>query len=149
MRRPRTNYAAISLCVVLQMALGALWYSPALFSDAWLGFLGKSLEDIGQPSPAIYLLPLAAAFLQCWVLAFLINRSDYRNAVTGMQWAAVLWAAVILPYAMTHNTFSGLSVGVTVLDTGKELVGLLLSGSIIGAWRPRLERMAPPEATWI
>ena len=40
------NILAFLVCIVSNMILGALWYSPVLFGKVWLNLIGKKPEDI-------------------------------------------------------------------------------------------------------
>lgn len=44
MERPRLNYLAILVSALIWRLLGALWYSPALFGNAWMQITGMTSE---------------------------------------------------------------------------------------------------------
>ena len=42
------NYLAVLAGAVISLAIGALWYSPPLFGNAWLALIGKTKEQAEQ-----------------------------------------------------------------------------------------------------
>jgi len=66
---PEINYWAVLIGTVLSMALGAVWYSPALFLERWAR-LARIDRGARRGSPAIPLMVSAVVtFLTAWVLA--------------------------------------------------------------------------------
>lgn len=54
------NYLAVLVAAVLNMAIGALWYSPVLFAKPWMKAIGKSMKDMGKPGPGYALTTLGS-----------------------------------------------------------------------------------------
>ena len=46
------NLLAVVVCAIVNMVLGALWYSPILFANSWMNLIGKSKEEMSNPGPA-------------------------------------------------------------------------------------------------
>ncbi len=36
------NLVAVLVAAIVSMVIGAAWYSPALFANQWMGYIGKS-----------------------------------------------------------------------------------------------------------
>ena len=81
---------AILIAAFVGMALGALWYSPVLFGNAWLSALGKTQEQLGSPAG-----PMIGSMISCLIAAaaveFIVVATGAttlflgsRNYVTGM-----------------------------------------------------------------
>ena len=43
---------AIVVAAVAGMVIGALWYSPLLFGNAWLKAIGKTEDELASATPA-------------------------------------------------------------------------------------------------
>lgn len=133
---PRLNHAAVLTLVVVHFLLGGAWY--AAFSQPWVAAVGKPLEAFqAASSPLLYLLPLAAALLNNYLLAHLLNATGGPSVRRGLTWAALLWGALLFPYDTVHNSFGLFPFTLTLIDSGKDLVALLLSGAVLGAWRAK------------
>ncbi|GAQ80706.1 hypothetical protein KFL_000600230 [Klebsormidium nitens] len=128
------NHAAILLLTIIHQLLGGLWYGQ-LFKDPWLHGVGKSLQDVEpKKHPALFLIPLVAGLLLNYVLAGILALGPGPSVKRGVVWALILWGGVILPDTLTHHAFIGAPLMLTAIDTSKELVGLLISGVILGSW---------------
>ena len=64
------NYWAVIVAAVAYFVLGALWYSPVLFGNAWMRSIGKTKEQVTADfSPLNYLWALIASFLASYGIA--------------------------------------------------------------------------------
>ena len=129
------NHLAVFLCALLNLALGALWYSPALFYEAWLSETGLSEETLGRFNPALtYGLTFLFALLISYNLAFFLGDSQTTPAwgatagfLAGFGWSTLMFAIIALfercswRYILIHGGF------ITVYFT--------LIGFILGIWR--------------
>ncbi len=69
---------AIVLAVVANMVIGALWYSPILFSTIWVKALGKKMEDIDPKGANVgYLLTTLGGILTAIILTLFITLIRY------------------------------------------------------------------------
>ena len=46
------NHTAVLVCAILNLALGALWYSPILFYKGWLSETKLTEEQLARSNPA-------------------------------------------------------------------------------------------------
>ena len=70
----RIGWPALVLVVVAHLILGAAWY--VVLEEPWLAAVGKTAEQVPAGSPALYALPVAAALLNAWLVAWMLDRSD-------------------------------------------------------------------------
>jgi hypothetical protein len=81
------NHLAVFVCALLNLALGALWYSPGLFYKAWRSETKLSEEELASSNPAkIYGLTL---LLQSGVL--FERRSDHPSVGSHGRFPGRLW----------------------------------------------------------
>lgn len=133
----KTNWLAVVVIVVLAMAIGFLWYGP-LFGDAWMELVGTTLEEIeANSSPLPYVVAIVATVLFCWLLSTVIHLAGDTTAAAGAKWGFLLWACVTAPIIFTHNGFSLRPIGLSLLQSGNELLTAVVAGAILGAWRPK------------
>src|SRR5687768_15408200 len=66
------NYLAIITSAIAVFALGALWYSPLLFANAWMKCIGKSPEELRGGAKSYYLFTLIAILVYCFVTSFFV-----------------------------------------------------------------------------
>ena len=78
------NHIAVFVCAILNLALGALWYSPVLFYKGWLGETKLTEEQLAKANPA---KTYGLAFLFAWVISY--NLAFFLgDATTNAMWGA-------------------------------------------------------------
>ena len=138
MTYPYINVWAVLVSTVAFWALGALWYSPLLFSKRWQKEVGFKEEEITKTNMVmVFGLSFLIMLLMVWALNFVIN-SHKAEEVS-------LWKG--LHYGVfTGFFFSMLTMGINYLYQRRSLVlwlidgfyillGLGIAGMILGAWR--------------
>ncbi len=129
------NHYAVLVCAVLNLAVGALWYSPALFFSPWKSANGFSDEDLKKASPAkTFSITLILSLLIAYNLAFFLGDAgtDWKwgltaGFLTGFGWAAPIFAIVAL--------FEMRSWKYILINSGYMIIYFSLIGLILGAWR--------------
>ena len=77
------NHIAVFVCAILNLALGALWYSPILFYKGWLSETKLTEEQLAKSNPAkTYGLAFLFALIISYNLAFFLGDAN-TNAVWG------------------------------------------------------------------
>ena len=129
------NHLAVFVCAILNLALGALWYSPLLFYRAWLSETKLGGEQLATSSPAkIYGLTFLFALAISYNLAFFLGDSQATPAwgatagfLAGFGWASLIFAIIAL--------FERRSWKYILINGGYITVYFTLIGFILGSWR--------------
>lgn len=137
MRTVRLNWLAVLVIVIVHFALGAAWYS--VLAEPWMAALGKSADDFANGSPAIYLLPIAASVLNTFLLALIMGLAGEYTVSGGVKWGLLLFVGLVFPFSLVHDTFSTFPFMLTLINTGNQLVSLLLAGVVLGVLRPKTQ----------
>lgn len=131
------NYLAVLVAAVVAFALGGLWYSPILFAKAWVkahGFTEERVAEMQKSAGKAYAVSFLCQFLIALAIAVLIGYLHLERCVQGLKLAALVWAGFALPLGLMVNVFSDRKITVFFIDTGYQLVYLLVMGSIISVW---------------
>ncbi len=129
------NHLAVFVCAILNLALGALWYSPALFYRAWLAETKLSGEALAASNPAkIYGLSFIFALVISYNLAFFLG-DDQTTPVwgatagflAGFGWSTLIFAIIAL--------FERRSWRYILINGGFMTVYFTLIGFVLGSWR--------------
>jgi hypothetical protein len=129
------NHLAVFLCAILNLMLGALWYSSRMFGSAWLHETNLTEEQLATSNPIkTYGLAFLFALLISYNLAFFLGDDQTTplwgataGFLAGFGWSALMFAIIALfeqrswKYILVHGGF------MTVYFT---LIGLIL-----GSWR--------------
>ncbi len=129
------NHLAVFTCAVLNMVIGAFWYSPALFYRAWLEENKLMEADLKDTNPAkLYGITFVLGWIMAYNLAFFLgdDKTDWQWGLTagflaGFGWAALIFATIAL--------FERKSWRYIFINSGYIVVFFCLSGFIIGLWR--------------
>ena len=131
------NFLAIIVAAIVQMVLGALWYSPMLFSGKFMGLIGKTNEELKKEfKPARdYTIAFMSALLMSIGLRQLIDIADAFTLLGGIQLAFLAWAGLVVTSNLSTVLFEGRKLGLYSISMGYYLVIMLLMGGILGAWK--------------
>lgn len=129
------NWLAVGLAFVASMAIGFVWYMPAVLGNRWMAAIGKTQEDLKDigGGAGIWVPMMAAAALTAVLLAVLISKLGLDNAVAGGLFALVVGLVFRAGGHVIHNGFAGRPAAVTLIDSGHDLLAMTVSGAIIGA----------------
>lgn len=92
------NHLAVFVCAILNLALGALWYSPFLFYRAWSSETKLSEEQLSKSIPAVlYGLTFLFALVISYNLAFFLGEDQTTPAwgttagfLAGFGWSTLI-----------------------------------------------------------
>jgi hypothetical protein len=127
------NWVAIIVATIIPMVLGALWYSPILFAEPWMRAVGRTREELGDASIG-YLLSAIAAFLSAYVLARIVKWAEVDDLWNGALVGVFVWAGFVATVLGVTTFFAGRSRTLWLINSGYQLVSLVLMGALLGAW---------------
>ena len=129
------NHLAVFVCALANLALGALWYSPALFYKAWSHETKLTEEQLSKSNPAkTYGLTFLFALVMSYNMAFFLG--DAANTpvwgatagfLAGFGWATLIFTVIGL--------FEQRSWRYILINGGFIAVYFTLIGLILGIWR--------------
>ena len=122
------NVLAVLVAVLASAALGALWYSPALFLKPWVRAAGREPRQSPAVYAATFLSALVAAFAFAWWLGPEppLEAAIVRGLIAGACFVA---ASLGLNYA-----FADRGLTLWLIDSGFHIVRFLIFGVVLGLW---------------
>lgn len=130
----KTNYAAVFISALAYWLLGAVWFG-VLFSKPWMALENISMEQAKSMNPV---LPYVVSFVLNLLIAYsLAQICIWRNANTAGRGASVgvlLWIGFIGPITYTTYMYEMRPKELFAINQFYPLAGLVLMGTIIGAW---------------
>ena len=137
--KTKVNWVAVIVAAIAHFVLGAIWFTA--FMQPWLSGIGKSMEQLkaeaGNATLA-YVIAFLCNVVMARVLAQVIIATGESSAFHGMKVAMFLWAGFVATTFMTEYAFEARHVSLWAINAGYPLVGLLIMGAIIGAWKAKL-----------
>jgi hypothetical protein len=131
----RINHFAVLLAVLLQLALGLVWYH-FLFGPAWLAGLGMTPEQMLGRNWR-FVVTIGCALALAYGLAWLMEATGRRGFLQGLAMGlfvgiAFAGSTVLLRYAFIPAVWP-----VVWIDTGITILSAVLTGAVLGLWPKR------------
>ncbi len=129
------NHWAVIVAALSNLVVGAMWYSPALFYNAWKKENKLSDDQLKKVNPAkLYSISTLLSIVICYNLAAFLgdSKTDWVWGTTagflaGFGWAAMIFAIIAL--------YEQKSLRYIMINGGYIVVYFTLIGFIIGIWR--------------
>ncbi len=131
------NLVAVLVAAIANMAIGFLWYSPALFGAHWMklmGFTKKSMEKAKGKMGPMYAIAFVGTLVMGYVLAVLVNTMQVLTLAEGLQLGGLLWLGFVATVQMTEVIFGGKKWMLFVINTGYQLATILAMSTILVLW---------------
>ncbi len=130
------NIWAVLVCIVINMVLGALWYSPLLFGNIWLKLIGLKADDISRDdankSMGFAIIPAALSILFLWLILSFVNAQTLGDAlITG----SLMSAGFIGMSAFNLVLFESRSIGLSLINVGYSFVAFNIASVILTLWK--------------
>lgn len=132
------NVAAVVVAAVVHFALGAAWFTA--LAKPWMAGLRMSEAELkaAQQNPSLmpYLMALLCNLVLAYAIAWIAARTEPHTTGRGIVAGAVvgLIAAVAMitefAFELRPGTFSAIAAGYPLL-------GCIIMGAIIGAWKKK------------
>ncbi|HEY0030530.1 MAG TPA: DUF1761 domain-containing protein [Bacteroidia bacterium] len=131
----QTNYLAILVSAIVYFAIGALWYSPLLFSKAWVKHVGRTEEQLRSGSKIVFLYTLVAEIAICFVTAFFIWILGTSQCVSAIKVGLFISLGYTTTIIAINNWYGQRSAKLTLIDAGYHVVGIVFAAIILTVWK--------------
>lgn len=141
--RVRLNYLAILVSALVYFAIDAMWFTILL--KQWLAGNRLTLEQLQQYGQRPWhgqLIAYAVFFIGALIMATVISlftqmtgkQTMLRGAVIGLlAWIGFVFTTFSAEYAFEARAWRSVAV-----NTGAALIGMVVMGAILGAWKAKL-----------
>lgn len=137
-RKVRLNYLAILVSALVYFGMQAVWFT--VFGNEWLAGIGKTAEQLHQQG-AIVVLAFAIGFVCALVMAAAISwftqMTGKQTAIRGVLVGIVAWVGFVLTTWSAEYAFEEKDLQILAINTGISLIGLVVMGAILGAWKAK------------
>ena len=132
------NYLSILLAAVANMAIGFIYYSPAVLGKPWMKAMGYTPEQLkaeqkkmGKYYGLSFVVALITAYVLSHVMTLSANFYQYDIFTTGLMTAFWMWLGFVVPVQLTGEIFGRKSWSAFAINTGYQLIALLAMGAVI------------------
>ena|SRR5581483_905999 len=127
------NPWALLICVVIRMAVGALWYSPVLFLKPWLRMSGVSDAQMKQGFAKALISDVVLSLIMAFVLLHAIRYAlpTSRDVGLGLAVGFANWLGFIVPVQWGSLTYEKRPFGYFAINAGYQLVTILAMAAVL------------------
>lgn len=137
--RVKQNYLAIAAAAIACFVVEAVWYT--IFMKPWLNGIGRSSEWLMSAAGYNPVLQYSTALISAAIIALgiscLTQHTGEQTASRGIMVAAMLWFCFVLPVFCTEYVFEVRPLSLLGINAGFWLLGMILMGAIVGAWKKK------------
>ena len=136
------NIYAIVVSAVIIMVLGAFWFSPVLFGNAWMAAMGLTMNDIeemqkeGKSMGSAYAASMISAVTIAVAFAVLIRLLGLEgNVVYGLLLAVGIYFCFNFTTVIKQIFWEERPAKLVFISGGYELTSFIFAGAIISVWQ--------------
>jgi hypothetical protein len=129
------NYLAVIVAAVVALVIGFIWYSPRVFGNRWMAYLGTTQAQLGNPGPTGMAVGVVASLLNAWVLAVLALNLGGKTLTDGILLGVIAWLGFMATITAAQISFEKKSWNLWVLNNAHNLLVQVVMGAIVTAWR--------------
>jgi hypothetical protein len=133
------NYLAVLVAGVINMAIGAFWYSPAGFGRQWIKLVNFTKKDLAKAQAkamgTAYALAFLSTLVMSYVLALMVGALNATTVIGGAIAGFLLWLGFIATTMLGIVLWQNKPVKLYILNISHYLVVLLITGAILAIWR--------------
>lgn len=128
------NYLAALVAALAFFAIGALWYSPVLFSKPWQRSIGLDPQAAQSPSPMLFVVTLIAYFAQAVTLGAIARTIGMTELVDGLVLGLFIGIGVVATQLWVNTSYEGRPAALLWINAGIGLVGFVVMAIIMTIW---------------
>ena len=129
------NYLAVVVAAVVALVIGFIWYSPRVFGNRWMAYLGTTQAQLGNPGPTGMLVGVVASLINAWALAVLALNLGGKSVTDGVLLGVLAWLGFMATITAAQISFEKKSRGLWVLNNAHNLLVQVIMAAIVTAWR--------------
>ena len=130
------NYLAILIAAIVNMAVGAYWYSPAGFGKQWASLSGhgdiSKIDKKGANKSYVWMF--VASLVMAFVLANVVRLAGAATIVEGAIVGFWVWLGFMATVQIGVVLWDNKPPKLFAINTLYSLVTLLINGAILAIW---------------
>ena len=131
------NYLAVIAAIVVNMIVGAVWYSPLLFARPWMAANGFTEEQIKAQGSATrgYIVSIIASIVIAFAIALFAQAAGADAAINGLLLGLAAGVGFVATTSAANYIFESRPLKLYLINSGYPVVSFTLIGLLIGAWQ--------------
>jgi hypothetical protein len=130
------NIWAILVGAVAYWALGAVWYSPVLFSKSWVALNKITMTDEDKKAAPMAFI---TSFILMLIASLCIGITSHEMMIItikgGIKLGLLIGAGFCATSISINYTYLRKPFGLYLIDCGYQVIGITIASVIIAAWK--------------
>lgn len=128
------NWLALLACVIFKQALGAAWYSPALFGARWSALTGVSPQEMQSGIVRALVPDVIGSALMAFVLLHAVHYAGANTLVLGAAVGFLNWLGFVATTSLGAVTFEKRPFALWAVNNSYLVIALVVMGAILAIW---------------
>jgi len=128
------NYLAALVAAVAFFAIGALWYSPLLFSRPWQRSIGMEPQAAQSPGPMLFIITGIAYFIQAVTLGAIARSTGATELMDGLVLGLFIGIGVVATQIWVNTSYEGRPPALMWINSGVGVLGFVAMAIIMTVW---------------
>lgn len=130
------NYWAVAVAWLVNVAIGAFWYSPMGFAKKWEEYTGIDIMKMPEKDATRAIISVAiSAIFQALTLAVIIRSLNATTVVNGLIVGLVLWLGLTAATTVGVTLYSLRSWKFLWLNSSYFLLVMAINSILLAIWR--------------
>ena len=125
------SYVAVVVAAVIAVVIGFIWYSPQVFGNRWMSYLGTTRAQLGNPTPVGMAAGVIGALVNAWVLAVLSLNLGGKDWSEGAMLGFLVWLGFMATLTAAEVGFLKQPWALWLLNNAHNLLVQLVMGVIV------------------
>lgn len=129
------NWLAVVVATLVAFAIGAVWYTPALFGKAWMKAIGLKESDAKKANmvqPIV--LTLVGTLISAIALGVLVQVLALTTVWQGATFGVLVALAFLATNKVMQAQFELRPLSYNVITSAADVVTLGIMGAILAVW---------------
>jgi hypothetical protein len=128
------NFLPIIVATVVYFMLGAVWYSPALFSKSWSAMQPEDVMKEKSNLPIMLSMTFVLNFVISIAMALLVALTNTGTIIGGAKLGLLTGAGFSATTMGINYLYGKRSFKLFLIDGGYHIVGICLIGALLAVW---------------
>lgn len=133
------SFLPVLIAAVASMAVGMVWYSPAVFGRSWMKLSGLTPTKLNKAKKEgmgkSYLAAFIGALVTSYVLALFAKYTTASTLVDALQLGFWIWLGFVAPIMLGIVLWEGKSARLYFINIFHYLVSLVVMSLILVSWQ--------------
>ncbi len=129
------NWLAVLVAALAYFALGAVWYSDALYGKQWRAATGQDMGSGGTPDAGPMILNFVGWFIAALVLGLISKAIGADSIADGVVLGLLVSFGFIGTNRIVSFAYEGRNTALMRVNAPYTLLGYVIMGAILAVWQ--------------